>query len=172
MWATSSKCVLSVWVSRWVDEGPSLCVLFSVELSVEKSPHSHSLFSWWTTLARRAEGQAAEITAADEACDSRPRPLCLDGYSQHTVLEMQRDKGIDEHGNEWTAVIIKTWLSVLWLLRGNICNCLRVTALWQIRCWPQMWSEMGWKSKDFSAFTFFEWILHEVVFIVSKRIHH
>lgn len=51
--------------------------------SVEKSPHSSSLFCWWTTLARRAEGQTAEITTADEACDSEPRPFCLDNYSQH-----------------------------------------------------------------------------------------
>lgn len=81
-----------------------MCSLLCGALCRKVTPLSFS----WTTLARRAEGQAAEITAADEACDSRPRLLCLDGYSQHTVLEMQRDMGIDEHGNEWTAVIIKT----------------------------------------------------------------
>lgn len=73
-----------VCVSEWVGEGLSLCALFCVGYSVEKSPHSPSFFCWWTTLARRAEGQTAEITAADEACDSRPRPFCLDNYSQHT----------------------------------------------------------------------------------------
>lgn len=80
--ATSLKCVC-LCVSGWVGEGLSLCALFCVGYSVEKSPHSLSLFCWWTTLAKRAEGQTAEITTAHEACDSRPRPFCLDNYNQH-----------------------------------------------------------------------------------------
>lgn len=79
---TSLKCVC-LCVSGWVGEGLSLCALFCVGYSVEKSPHSLSLFCWWTTLAKRAEGQTAEITTAPEACDSRPRPFCLDNYNQH-----------------------------------------------------------------------------------------
>lgn len=81
--ATSLKCVW-LCVSGWVGEGMFLCVLFCVGYSVEKSPHSLSLFFWWATLAKRAEGQTAEITTAPEACDSRPRPLCLDNYNQHS----------------------------------------------------------------------------------------
>lgn len=80
--ATSLKCVC-LCVSGWVGEGLSLCAPFCVGYSVEKSPHSLSLFCWWTTLAKRAEGQTAEITTAHEACDSRPRPFCLDNYNRH-----------------------------------------------------------------------------------------
>lgn len=80
--ATGLKCVC-LCVSGWVGEGLSLCALFCVGYSVEKSPHSLSLFCWWTTLAKRAEGQTAEITTAPKACDSRPRPFCLDNSNQH-----------------------------------------------------------------------------------------
>lgn len=74
-----------VCVNEWeVGEGLSLCVLFCVGYSVEKSPHSPSLFCQWTTLARRAEGQGAEITTVEQACDSKPRPFCVNmGIGKH-----------------------------------------------------------------------------------------
>lgn len=83
-WATSSEVCLSVWVSRWVGRGLSLCAHFCVGCSVEKSPHSLSLFLLVDYISQEGRGPGGWNHHYDEACDSRPRPLCLDNYNQHS----------------------------------------------------------------------------------------
>lgn len=84
------------------------CVLSSVWGTLWRSHPTLPPFSVGGLLARRAEGQAAEITAADQACDSQTKPFCLDSYSQHTEP--------CKHGNEKTSRIIKTRLCSFRLL--------------------------------------------------------